>query len=139
MTGLTQSDKYDILDEDLLTEAEHDALGDSAPHHPKSHAIISPDHTDIDDAPATGSHPEWDGTKYIHVTGSSETHDLDSSTHPDVHTFNKETGDLLMFSAGSGKWHNVPRDTVNRGAILDNDEVFVIDNDGSYVTDTDPE
>lgn len=59
LTGLGDDDHPQYM-----TPAEHDAVGDSTPHHAKNHNIWSTDHPDVDtaDTRADGDVLTWDAT-----------------------------------------------------------------------------
>ena len=53
-----------VADADFLSEQEHTAIGDSSPHHARSHSVLSTDdHSDVDGAtPDDGDVLTWDDT-----------------------------------------------------------------------------
>ena len=100
--AITQLEEIDIVDSDNLTESEHDAIGDNAPHHPRSHAVSSTDHTDIAQPPVTNGFLKWDGTQFVYETEPAP-HNIES--HIDV-VYNRpiENDDILKYSANIDKW-----------------------------------
>ena len=99
----TEIHENDIKDEDNLSEDEHDAIGDNAPHHPRSHAISSTDHIDIAQPPVTNGFLKWNGTQFIYETTTSGAHSIES--HIDV-VYNRpvENDDILKYSAEISSW-----------------------------------